>query len=204
MALIDFERDVKAKAKLNGVTIYKGQGQFVNCPGDVPLRVQGYFCDETLKLAVASNNENFISTYVHESCHMDQYLDGSEYWSSDVDNAYILWDKALGPDSHEVSDSELEESLNIIVMLEADCEIRTLQKIADYGLDVDPELYAQQANSYLYFHTAMNKYRRWYPISKTPSKLNIVDQFATTLREPEYYQIGNHDVTPETFSECFE
>lgn len=197
-----FDNDVRAKAKANNITIYKGRGQLVNCPGD-SMRVLGFFCDETRRLHVATGcpPEMFIGVYVHESCHMDQWIDGSKYWPENIGDDYMIWSAAL--DGEDVSESSLQAALSNIVMLEADCERRAVEKIKQYDLPVDLDKYIQLANAYLYFHTAMAKFKKWYKPQNSPGRVGVSNPLPKVLYEPEHYRIGNHNVDPDIFLPCF-
>jgi hypothetical protein len=196
-----FTSEVNKKAKANGITVYKGGGKSVTSPGDNVL-VAGYFCDESRKLAVATGDPDWVGTFAHEASHMDQFVDGSEYWTDDLDGAYeVLVLATESPD--KVSQEELKDALNKIVLLEADCERRTIEKIKQYKLPVDLEDYARKANAYLYWHTAILYYRKWYSRGKSPTKMGITKTLPTVLQEPEHYLIGEHDVPWETFAPCY-
>lgn len=200
--VVEFESEVRSKAKANGIQIYKGRGKLVNCPGD-NMRVLGYFCDVSKKLAIATKDEHYLSTYVHESCHMDQYVDGCKYWDSELDEAYCIFSRVLS--GEKISDSIFKEALNKVVLLEADCEIRTVEKIKRYKLPIDLKEYSQLANSYLFFHAAILHYKKWYKPDKAPSKVGVSQKFKKYLmNSPEDYLIGNHNVAPKTFAKCFQ
>lgn len=197
----NFTSEVNRKAKANSITVYKGGGKSVKCPGD-DEPVSGYFDDVNLKLAVATGAPDWVGVFAHEASHMDQFVDGSEYWTDDLTDAYNVLQTATAiPDL--VTHAELKDALNKIVLLEADCERRTVEKIIQYKLPVDIDEYCQLANGYLYFHTAMLYYRKWYDAKKAPSKVGITKTLPTVLQEPEHYLIGEHDVPWDTFAPCY-
>ena len=50
--------------------------------------------------------------------------------------------------------------------IEIDCEKRTVEKIKKYDLPLDPIVYTQQSNTYLYWYTMVAKKRSWYKMGK--------------------------------------
>lgn len=197
----NFTTDVNRKAREHGITVYKGRGKTVKCPGDgVP--VSGYFDEENLKLAVAIGDSDWVGTFAHEASHMDQFLEGSEYWTDDLTEAYEVLMLATGS-PHKVSKEEFKEALNKIVVLEADCERRTIEKIKQYNLPVDLEDYTRKANAYLYWHTSMLYYRKWYARGKSPTKVGVTSTMPTTLQEPEHYRMDEHHVPYTIFAPCY-
>lgn len=197
----DFTSEVNRKARIHGITVYKGRGKTVMSPGDnVP--VAGYFDDENMKLAVAVGDSDWVGAFAHEASHMDQFVDGSKYWTDDLSHAYdVLLTATTTPE--KVSREEFKAALNMIVLLEADCEHRTIEKIKQYKLPVDVEDYTRKANAYLYWHTAMLYYRKWYENGKSPIKVGITSNMPTTLQEPEHYRIDEHHVSYTTFADCY-
>ena len=189
--------DIRKTASEHGVEVILGSGKFINYDG---TRVQGYFCNDTLQLRAASKNTMFVSTLLHESCHMDQWIEKCPYWNDDVMDSFYLYTDILG--GADIPQSDIDHAMSNIAMLEADCEARTIAKIKQYNLPIDPELYARLANGYLYFHTALAKYRKWYRSATTPSKMGITNDLPSVVYEPEHYRIGNHDVDPDIYLPC--
>ena len=76
-----FDRDTLELAGEHGIRVYKGAGKLVNCNDGSP-RVMGFFSEDEklLKIACGGDRELWTGVYVHESCHMDQYLEKTSYW----------------------------------------------------------------------------------------------------------------------------
>lgn len=197
----NFHRDTCIKAKENDIRIYMGRGRRVNA-GDT--FTMGYFCDTDRVLAVATGDESMswedvLGTYVHESCHMDQWIDGTKYWFDSLGVCYEILQKYFNQEP--VPLSEIHWALDSIVQLEADCEIRSIKKIKEYGLPIDVERYAQLANGYLYFHSAMLHYKSWY--RHPPSTVGVTDTFSKTLYPPAHYRVSKSNINPKIFEPCF-
>lgn len=200
-----FDRDTLNTAHVHGIRVYKGAGKLVNCNDGSP-RVMGFFSEteKLLKIACGAEKELWTGVYVHESCHMDQWIENSLYWRLVSDSDFILYSDILQGGVYP--QAEIDEAMSRIVMMEAECEHRALEKIKKYGLhDIDPDKYAQLANSYLYFHSAIAKHKKWYKPHRTPYTLNIIwHTMPKVIMEPEYYRIGNPDIDPDIFLPCLQ
>jgi len=198
-SVAEFHKDTCTFAKENDIRIYMGRGRRVNA-GD--MLSMGYFCDTDRVLAVATGDpdmiwEDVLGTYVHESCHMDQWILGSKYWFDSLGEAYeILQEYFDGKDPLDI-----EWALDSIVMMEADCERRSVEKIKKYGLPVDVGRYSQLANGYLYFHSAILHYKKWY--RRPPSTVGLEHNFPDILHSPEHYRVSKCGIDPTMFEPCF-
>ena len=200
----EFDRDTLKLAGEHGIRVYKGAGKLVNCNDGSP-RVMGFFCDveKLLKIACGGDRELWTGVYVHESCHMDQYLEKTSYWCKVTVADYMRYSGLL--QGRVYPQSDIDDSMSRIVMMEAECEHRALEKIKKYDLDIDPDKYAQLANSYLYFHSAIAKYKKWYKPNRTPYTLGIIwHEMPKVIMEPEFYRIGNPDIDPDIFLPCLQ
>jgi len=132
----------------------------------------GYFDDVKPILAVATGKpfEEWAEIFVHESCHLDQFLEGADVWTDhkihelDATGVMDLW-------LNGYVEMNPAQSLNItmkIIDVERDCEERVVKKIHDYGLPIDPVLYAKKANAYVLSYHVVRNLRRWYSNGKSP------------------------------------
>ena len=129
---------------------------------------------------------------MHESCHVDQYLEECASWSA-VENAgdpYLVLDLWLDNDI-EMTPEQLKKCVKLIQWHELDCEKRTVAKIKDWGLPLDSKECTQHANSYIYFYTMMQSTRKWYRKGRGPYEIKMVtdampDKF---LSLEEYLQV---------------
>ncbi len=199
-----FHADTRAIAKKNGVSIYIGKGRSVNYSG---YRFGGLFDDVNKKLSVAvggSSVPEWLGTYVHESCHMDQWLENSEVWVDSLEDDYALQDRFFSGES--VPKDDIINAIGNIAVLEADCEIRSIEKIRKYNLPINQDTYTQLANGYLFFHTAMLYYRDWYKIQHAPSLMGVTKGMSNKFHDPEFYRCSNVLKTkfnPAIYAPCF-
>lgn len=111
-----------------------------------------------LAVAVKKPLEQWLPIFVHESCHMDQWLEKSSLWL-DADDFKLLdsWlSGTLYP--REV----ITNFIYKVIQLDADCERRTIDKIKKYDLPIDVSWYATRANAYLYYYQWLLVSRKWY------------------------------------------
>jgi hypothetical protein len=192
-----FVKDVRAKAREHGVKVRFGKGKRVALG---PKRFcGGYFDSQNLVVATGIPETWWLRTLAHESCHMDQWIEKSYYWDIATQEDFeILEDYLLGKTQKGV-----EKAVNHTVICEADCEIRTIEKIKAYDLPLDVTRCTQEANSYLFFHKAMYTYGKWY--STAPYKIpSIVDQMPKKFYKPEEYTMRKNLFDVDIFLPCFE
>lgn len=112
-------------------------------------------------LAVAQGNKSnsdFLALLAHEYCHMQQFKEESPFWMPA--DRYCIWELWLSGES--VEELLLASVWKEVVLLEANCEQRVVDMIKSLDLELNAELYAQKANSYLFFHTWALKNRSFY------------------------------------------
>lgn len=144
------------------------------------IECSGYF-DEA-DLIVAVKKKEWIDVMVHESCHLDQYVEKCKYWR-DGEDGIISVDQWLL--NKKRSNRNIEKSIKSIIKLELDCEQRTVKKMLKYNIPFDKELYIQKANSYLFSYWATYRDRLWYkfPYSKPHIFKKMPKKF---LKQEEY------------------
>lgn len=154
--------NVLEKAIANGVTVTLSPKTNVVYPFDGSL-VSGFFDQEERLLSCACGRKDWMEVFVHESCHMDQWIEGCNAWVNGVQSVddYFEW-----LDGKECKN--IEQVVINAAMLEADCELRSIKKIKDYDLDIDTRRYAKKANAYVYFYLYSLNTRRWYDPEKKP------------------------------------
>lgn len=125
----------------------------------------GFFTQNplTFGLAIGSHIDEWMKVCVHESCHMDQYLEKSSYWTTahvlniEAMDIVTLWvDRQI-----ELNNSQLNFFITKIKEMEWDCERRTVEKFKKYNIDVNIEEYIQRANSYLFTYNFVEQCRAW-------------------------------------------
>lgn len=193
-------QDIIETAEANEVTIKMGKGRRINMDG---IRVGGYFDDVNRVLAVATNHptRKWIEILIHESCHMDQWLEQSRYWNTDLDDAINLFHEYI-VSPNEYDKSTVSDAVDMIVTMEADCESRAYKKIIHYDLPIDVSKYAQKANAYLLSHKAMLHYGQWYKIG--PYRIpGIIKMLPTTISAPYTYKMKYNKIDPRVFEKAF-
>jgi hypothetical protein len=132
----------------------------------------GYFSDEPkpqLQVIVCGGIDHWLPTFVHESCHKDQFVEKSEVWMHRVDGQ---WDGMEMLDmwlthSIELKPKQMHKVLEYIINVELDCEKRVVHKIRQHQLPIDTTEYVQKANSYLWYYHAVS-HARSYTQRKAP------------------------------------
>ena len=135
----------------------------------------GYFDSDgkTLACALGKDISQWLIILLHESCHMDQWLDQVPAWTENLGMENI--DKWLGGDDN-VDMNLIDEEIRTSMLVELDCEKRTVEKIKKYNLDsiINIDEYIQKSNAYILFYLWLRKNRRWYTIGKEPYNQAIV------------------------------
>lgn len=161
MSLNQFLIDTLETAVSNGIK--------VTFTADPKSKLGGYFDEETLNVNLVTKENTlkerhlWLSTLVHETCHMDQFLEQTELWTDTLVNGVSIWtfvDSWLSHDI-ELTKEQIETYINIMIGVELDCEIRSIAKIKKYKLPIDLKRYTREANAYMYFHESMKKKRSW-------------------------------------------
>lgn len=156
------------------------------------MKTNGYFDDNKRELAVAVDRplNQWIDTFVHESCHKDQCVQKARIWGQQV----------RGCDPFAVIEMWLNEVVELkplpkyqmtmaMLKLELDCEKRAVKKIKKAKLPIDTKEYAQKANSYVYFYHMVAETRKWYTIGTEPYVVPEVWQAMPTDFKNDYTQI---------------
>lgn len=142
----------------------------------------GYFDEKTLAVATKNNYLNWLGILIHESCHLDQFLEGGDIWIPDKDALTIVENWIHGKN---VARRRLDKGFKNTIALELDCEKRSVQKIKKYDLPIEINDYIQKANAYLFSYMYAYVNKTWYikPYEKKricanmPTKFLTVDQY---------------------------
>jgi hypothetical protein len=125
------------------------------------IECSGYYDGDDLIVAGGAGKKEWLDVLVHESCHMDQFEDKFKYWDESEDGLVLLDDWLLGK-KKRVSKEKLEEAIKNIIMLELDCEKRSVKKMERYKIPFNKGLYIQKANSYLFSYWATLRDKKWF------------------------------------------
>jgi len=168
------------KNKINFRLEYAEQVDTNNIP------CSGYFDEKSLVVATKKKNiQDWLDILIHESCHLDQFIEKSKVWTPDELGLFVVegWIQ-----NKKISSKKAIEAFHNTILLELDCEKRTVKKIKKYKLKVNIDLYIQKANAYLYGYGVSYKKKVWpnrpyekaFIINKMPKKF---------LKAEEYFNI---------------
>lgn len=154
-----FLHDLRELCKEHKVKLVFGRGGTVVIEGKI--KCSGYFDPANKVLAVATNRKDWLQLLVHESCHIDQWIENTKEWNSEERLGNNQLDKWLLGKKFEKR--SIKRAINNIIRLEHDCESRALKKIAEYDLPINQSSYIQRANAYLYSYHRVLQTRKWVP-----------------------------------------
>lgn len=191
----DFLNIIKQNCDRAGVKYLFPETNKVAYPGTGNIQASGYFDDKigpTLACAIGKPKEDWYEVLIHESCHMDQWIEQDPLWLAQYANG-IDCDKGMddwlaGKEFHV---DEYTHYIRTMQALEIDCEKRSVRKILDLGLFVDTKDYTKRANSYLYFYTIMLHTHKWCDKSpyEIPEIVNLMPDYF--LENDEYLTVSN-------------
>lgn len=162
---------VISKAEREEIEVILSPDPYVSLSG---TNVSGYFDEDTFAVGCGRPVEQWFEVFVHESCHMDQFLEDDPVWTAikitpDVD-VYEVID--LWTDHHiELSDEQRMKYLEACFAIERNCEERVLKAVDQWQLPIDKREYAQKSNAYIWFYYIIGLIRKWYPYGKEPYHL---------------------------------
>lgn len=151
-----FISDLKQQCKDHGIKLYLPKTK------NVKLEIgysKGYFDEETLACAIGG--KGWLPILIHESCHLDQFIEKSPLWAKASDTLMDEWlsGKPIdNPDHH----------IDVMKWLELDCEKRAVRKFRKYKIKFNEREYIQKANSYVQFYNYMKYSRKWCNRKNTP------------------------------------
>ena len=183
-----FNRDLKKQCKKHKIKL-----SLINTPNipfveNTKIQVSGYFDSMNLELAVATDKDmkEWVEILIHESCHLDQFVENCKVWASnsffDVDSSSLLdlWLSNI----IELKPRILTKIINEIIDLERDCDKRAIQKIKKYKLTdiINIKEYTQKSNAYHLSYLAIKKLRKWNKTQKAPYQIpEVLESFSTVM-----------------------
>lgn len=187
----EFVDSVIAKADAHGIKMILSDTRSVKYG---LIECNGYFVDKPeAQLAVAWRQptyERSLRILVHESCHMDQWIERADVWNNttvgDTDTMTIL-DLWFG---HfvELSADQLARYSIASREIELDCERRAVEKIKQWNLPIDLDTYIREANAYVNFYNIFPLTRSWYTIGKEPYNVPYILEHMSTEFDMDYSQ----------------
>lgn len=189
-----FVEHLKQKTADYGVSLVLPDTTHVRYNND-DVMCNGYFVDKpnvVLACAVGKDVSLWLPILVHESCHMDQWIEQAPQWVN-----------GIMPDGREAIDTVVEwihgtdhpmelvaDCLGRSREVELDCEMRTAKKIRQFDLPINVEEYIQRSNSYILFYNFMKTSRKWYTPGKEPYNTPDVWKNAPTDFTGDYSQLS--------------
>lgn len=185
-----FKDDLKALCKKHKIKLKLIHEKMIPYEANKKITVSGYFDTGTDTLAVATDKDRkeWWEILIHESCHLDQYIENSEHWIDqeicNVDSNAML---DLWLNKHvEMTDKQIQKVIKKIIDCERDCDTRAVAKIKKYHLDdvIDLKRYVQKANAYHLSYYAVRKLRKWNkPLHAAYQIEEVLKLFPTTMNK---------------------
>jgi hypothetical protein len=143
----------------------------------------GYFCSDPKELALAVGNplELWVPVLLHELNHAVQHEENPNMFNQlgEGEDDFYTWTSGETPKHFDK-----QTSLMKCLMVESDCEQRTVKSIERYNLQsiINPVEYAQKANAYVTFYKYVARKRKWNVPGKTPYEVkNVWKLFPTSV-----------------------
>jgi|TARA_Y100000310_G_C20582490_1_gene763715 hypothetical protein len=153
---------------------------------DEGIKVNGYFSEEDLVLAVATKKQRkkWLGTLAHEYSHFEQWRDQADVWinsmvdGEDSEDIIFRWIKG-----EEFSSNLVKKCFEVAKELELDCERRAVKKIKKFDLPLDIEEYSRQSSAYIYYYNYVELKRMEYkPKKEVYYEPEILSAMPKTLR----------------------
>jgi translation elongation factor EF-1beta len=122
---------------------------------------------------------------------MDQWIEKVPEWTENAGMDNI--EKWLGGDNN-VNMNNIDNEIRTSMIVEVDCERRTVEKIKKYGLQslINIDEYIKKSNAYVLFYLWMRKNRKWYTVGKEPYNIPEIINIM-----PNKFDIDYSKMTPE-------
>lgn len=152
-------------------------------------RASGYFDsdDSTIKVAGGKSIKKWLPVLVHEFCHYQQMIEKYPLFFSKIngEDAYDLFYSWLQFEK-EYDYEIVKESIQKIILVEKDCEMRSVKLINRFNLPINIPRYIQDSNVYLYQHYLALDYRKWIIDIPDRKKIEI------SKKMPEHFKNKHH------------
>lgn len=154
-------REKKLVAEFLGKCILKYHDKSIHFAPQNYLMVGGVSCvgwadNFGIKIATGNTKREWLSWFVHETCHLDQQAVNAKWFTASEDALTIFEEWLAGRRAKDI-----KRVVGQCIHLEHDCEQRTIRKIHRFKLPLDVKEYAQKANAYLlgYYQSGID--RQW-------------------------------------------
>ena len=155
----------------------------------------GFFDEKALVVATNKKNKiDWTGTVIHESCHLDQYLEKSPVYTKGDIGLHVVEDWITGKQKDK---KKAMKAFMDTVYMELDCEIRSVKKFKRYKIKFNEKEYIRQANAYLYSYVYGFLNKKWFPtpyekksiVKNMPSKFcKPVDYFTNFYSVEKYFK----------------
>ncbi len=141
-----FLSDLRKQCKQHGIALKFVRAKQVEV--EKGIRCTAWFDHLQKEIVIARKSTLWLSNLVHESCHLDQFLEQSEIWKKEEKFGTQIFDRwLLGKKVYSI-----RKSINNLILLELDCEKRAIAKIVKYDLPINTVTYVQRANEILLYY----------------------------------------------------
>lgn len=160
MSVSDYIHKELEDCRSRGISVVLSPTSTVLCGS---LQTTGWFDEESLQVAIDRPLADWLSTFVHEACHKDQFIEKSPAWDTkigayDTSDILDMWlDRVV-----ELSPEQMATVIAKVQGVEIDCERRSVEKILANKLPIDIDLYTKKANAYLWFYRTLPITRKWF------------------------------------------
>jgi hypothetical protein len=169
---------------------------------DDGIKTNGYFDEDRKTLAISVNHalKDWLCVLVHEYCHSLQYQEKDPIWINGGDsyNKFFEW---LGGETR-LSKKDLNYHCRKALMIELDCERRTVKMIKKYNLPISQSEYCRRASAYIYFYLFVKKMKRWYKIGKEPYRNDNILKLMPSNLDGSYSRLNKKILS--LYMECVE
>lgn len=157
----EFVSHVKQQCKENGVEMELSEASFLELSDQI--KCGGYFDSDIPKFACAMGNKSHKELFVHEYCHMTQWLDEIPLWEESLESMQKI-DEWI----EKKNVRNIKKHIHLAKDLELDNEKRVVETIKKWNLDIDTKLYTKKANAYVLFYLFLEESRKWSVPGKAP------------------------------------
>lgn len=156
-----YVNSVKRKCKYHGVNLVLSPSRNVILTDDYKNECSGYFDGETKLFVVACGKpaEEWMQVFVHEACHMDQWIQKDPRLGAWGNACAAMWEFLQG--KRLLNKAQLRKVEDLIMQSELDCEMRSVEKIKEWGLPIPLEKYIKGANAYVFSYRLMGTYMKF-------------------------------------------
>lgn len=157
MQVVDIFYETLQKAYRNGIKVTISEDYIIKDG----LDFGGYFDVKEKELAIATvySPDVWVPIFIHESCHLDQWLEGTDIWTENTDGLEDFIDWLQNKKEFENPD-DLSGMCRSAQLIEVDCEKRTVEKCKEWGIKL-PSDYIRRANAYILSYQWCRINRKW-------------------------------------------